>query len=159
MWLHHVTKVFSPNLWWWGCCRIIKAFVLHIWGHALKHTWSIAYSSIYFILFHCETTAVLWTCFIWSIHRVGGEHTVSFISVGAAGVLVLQRGAAGGGEADGRQGVGQLYRHSANEPRSAFGWVSVVEQFSKMFTFSAVYSVRALVWVAECGPIWANWGV
>lgn len=52
---------------------------------------------------------------------LGCKCNVLLGSVGGAGVLMLQRGAASGGEADGCQGVGQLYRHSADQPSSATG--------------------------------------
>ena len=50
-----------------------------------------------------------------TICHLGCECSGLPISVGGAGVRVLQRGAAGGDEAYGRQGAGQLYGHSADQ--------------------------------------------
>lgn len=63
--------------------------------------------------------------FFWSICHSGCERGGLFGSVGGAGALMLRRGAASGGEADGREGVGQQYRQCAEQPSPATGWVSV----------------------------------
>lgn len=51
----------------------------------------------------------------WAISHLGCECSGMLISVGGAGVRVLWRGAAGGGETDGRQGAGQLHGHTADQ--------------------------------------------
>lgn len=77
--------------------------------------------------------------FLIYLYLAGCKCSGLFSPMGGAGVLMLQRGAASGGEADSRQGVGQLYSHCAEQPTSATGWVSVMEPLEETLTSQAVW--------------------